>query len=124
MRLFIITFITISVLYSCSNGNKTDIVAFKKGNFKTYLGEQKDSSVFYRDDHIQIERYKNQIDTFAIKWKSNFEYELKKINPKSKLDSIPFVVKITGIKENTYNFKGSYLGSNFKQEGITVKISN
>lgn len=117
----LISLITISVLFSCSQGNKTDIASFKKGHFKTYLGERKDSSTFYRYDHLQIERYRNNIDTFTIAWKSNFEYELKKTNPKSKLDSIPFLVKITGIKNNSYEFKGSYLGSNFKQEGVTIK---
>ncbi len=113
--------ILISVFISCSTGNKTDILSFKKGNFKTYIGERKDSSYFYRDDKIQVEFYKNQKDTFNIQWKSNFEYELRKINPKSKLDSIPFIVKITAIKENYYKFRGAYLGNNFKQEGITYK---
>lgn len=123
MKLFIVTIITLSVLFSCSQGNKTDIVSFRKGHFKTYLGERKDSSTFYRDENYQIERYRNKADTFAIVWKSSFEYELKKLHPKGKLDSIPFLVKITGVKENSYNFKGSYIGSNFKQEGITFKTS-
>ncbi|NIJ46156.1 hypothetical protein FHR24_002634 [Wenyingzhuangia heitensis] len=111
-----------SVFISCNTGNKTDVTLFRKGHFKTYLGERKDSSNFYRTEKIQIETYKNQVDTFSVYWKSNFEYELRKVNPKNKLDSIPFIVKITAIKNNYYKFKGSYLGSNFKQEGITYKI--
>ncbi|NJB83843.1 hypothetical protein [Wenyingzhuangia aestuarii] len=115
--------ICISVVVSCSSGNSTDILSFKTGSFKTYLGERKDSSSFYRTEKFQIESYRNQVDTFDIHWKSNFEYELRKVNPTSKLDSIPFVVKITAIKENYYKFKGAYLGSNFKQEGTTYKLS-
>ena len=102
--------------------NKTNVLSFKEGDFKTYLGKKKDSSYFYRTNKIQIETYQNKSDTFHIRWKNNFEYELKKVNPKTKLDSIPFIVKITAIKENYYKFKGAYLGSNFKQEGITYKI--
>lgn len=115
--------IIVSVAFSCSTGNETDILSFRKGNFKTFLGAHKDSSFFYRTDKFQFETYRNQVDTFSIYWKSNFEYELRKVNPKNKLDSTPFIVKITGIKDKSYKFKGSYLGSNFKQEGNTYKIS-
>ncbi|MGY5352907.1 hypothetical protein ACXGQW_10180 [Wenyingzhuangia sp. IMCC45533] len=119
---FFINIIFISVLFSCTTKNKTDILYFKKGNFKTYIGERKDSSFFYRNDKIQVESYQNQKDTFDIYWKSNFEYHLKKVHPTSKLDSIPFIVKITAIKQDYYQFKGYYLGSNFKQDGITYKV--
>lgn len=121
MKLFIYTLVTF-VLFSCATENKTDVSAFREGFFKTYLGERKDSSFFYRDHKIQIETYRNKADTFAITWKSNFEYELRKLNPTTKLDSIPFVVKLTGLKGDSYNFKGHYKGSNFQQEGITYKV--
>lgn len=111
----------ISALFSCSTREKADILSFKTGHFTTYLGERKDSSRFYRTENFQFETYKNKIDTFSIHWKNNFEYQLRKTNPKNKLDSIPFIVKITGIKSNYYKFKGSYLGSNFKQEGVIYK---
>ncbi len=123
MRL-LITILAMSVLFSCNKENKTDILYFKKGTFKTYLGERKDSSFFVRTDKLQIETYRNKKDTFAVSWKSNFEYTLQKVNPKNKLDSIPFIVKITAIKNKSYKFKGAYLGSNFKQEGVTYKLHN
>jgi len=122
MRFLLYTLLT-SVFISCYSGNNTDVLSFKTGAFKTYLGQRKDSSSFYRTEKLQIESYRNKIDTFDIHWKSNFEYELRKVNPQSKLDSIPFVVKIIAIKESSYQFKGAYLGSNFKQEGTTYKIS-
>jgi len=113
----------LSVLYSCKNEAKTDILSFRSGHFKTYLGKRKDSSFVYRNDRLQVERYKNKKDSFNIEWKNNFEYQLKKINPKNKLDSIPFIVKITAIKPNSYNFKAYYLGSNFKQKGTTIRLN-
>jgi len=78
--------------------------------------------VAVRNDTLQIETYGSIKDTFAIKWNSNFEYELRKVNPKKGLDSVPFYVKITGTKGNTYTFKANYKGSNFKQSGKVVKI--
>lgn len=114
--------ISASVFISCNTGNKTDVLSFREGHFKTYLGERKDSSTFHRTKDLQIETYRNQIDSFHVSWKSNFEYELRKVNPQSKLDSIPFKVKITAIKENYYQFKGAYLGSDFVQSGTTHLI--
>jgi len=112
----------IFVVTSCSTGSSTNISSFKEGRFKTYLGKRKDSSYFHRTGNIQIEHYRNKVDTFYIHWKSSFEYELRKINPTTTLDSIPFIVKIIAIKQNYYKFKGGFLGSNFKQEGITYKV--
>lgn len=123
MKFLKILFIT-SVLFSCTKENKTDVMSFREGNFKTYLGQRKDSSFFYRDAKIQIEQYKKRKDTFNVKWISNFEYQLYKVNPKNKLDSLPFIVKITSIKQDHYSFKAYYLGSNFKQEGKSYKLNN
>ena len=120
MRFLCIIFI--SVLFSCKHEGKTDIVSFQQGEFKSYVGIKKDSSLFYRNAKYQIENYQNQIDSFYITWNTPFEYQLQKIHPKDKLDSLPFIVKITAIKPNSYEFKASYLGSRFVQKGVTYKI--
>ncbi|MDB4297822.1 hypothetical protein N9901_03630 [Flavobacteriaceae bacterium] len=119
---FLFYIFSISVAISCSSRNATDILSFKQGTFKTYLKDSKDSSTFVRTKNLQIEHYKQKVDTFTVEWIHNFEYHLKKLHPNSKLDSIPFIVKITGIKENSYKFKGHYQGSNFKQEGTSHKL--
>ncbi|SHH83078.1 hypothetical protein SAMN05444281_2262 [Wenyingzhuangia marina] len=116
---FLLYIISAFVFISCNTGNKTDVMSFREGHFKTYLGERKDSSTFYRNKNLQIETYKSKTDTFHIRWISNFEYELLKTNPKSKLDSIPFKVRITAIKNNYYKFKGAYEGSDFVQTGTS-----
>ncbi len=110
----------IIVLVSC-NGNSTDVLEFRTGTYKTVLDESDEVSTAIRNDSLQIEIYNNVRDTFAIKWISNFEYELIKVNPIKGLDSIPFYVKITGVKDNTYTFKANYKGSNFKQQGKATK---
>lgn len=107
--------------FSCEK--RTDVAQFKTGTYKTYLDDSDEVSTAIRSDSMQIEIYNNVRDTFAINWKSNFEYELIKLNPKKGLDSVPFYVKITGIKGNTYTFKANYKGSNFKQQGKAVKQS-
>jgi len=109
------------MLISCK-GNNTSITEFRTGTFETYLDDSDEISIAERNDSIQIETYNNIKDTFAIRWKSNFEYELIKVNPKKGLDSVPFYVKITGVKNNTYTFKANYKGSDFKQKGKVIKI--
>jgi len=122
MRFFTVIF-AIVMLISCK-GNTTDINQFKTGTFKTYLEASEATSMAIRNDSIQIETYNNVKDTFAIEWKSNFEYILTKINPKSELDSTPFYIKITGFKGNSYTFKAYYKGSNFKQKGTVIKLKD
>jgi len=108
------------ITISCKE-NTGDINQFKTGTFKTFLEDKNVTSVAIRNDSMQIEIYDNKKDSFAIEWKSNFEYILLKINPKTELDKTPFHVKITGFKNNSYTFKANYKGSKFKQKGRAVK---
>ena len=118
-------FILVTTLtIACSDKKNKSFYSFETGNFKTYLENKKDSSSFYRVDNLQIETYKNKIDTFQIEWKNKFEFSLKKTNPKSKLDSTTFVVKIKKIKNNSYEFEAGYKNNNFKQKGTTHKVED
>jgi len=117
---YVCILVIIIALISCK-GN-TDINEFKTGTFKTFLEDSDVTSFAVRNDSIQIETYNNVKDTFAIEWKSNFEYVLTKIHPKTALDSTPFYVKITGFKKDSYTFKAYYKGSNFKQKGNAIKV--
>jgi hypothetical protein len=95
---------------------------FKQGKFKTVLEDNKTESFAIRNDSIQIEDFNGKMDTFNIKWLDQFEYVLTKRVPKTLLDSTPFYVKITSVKENSYSFNAYYKGSNFKQKGTAFKL--
>ncbi len=123
MKKILVLFLLISIVVSCENGTNLSIQDFKTGTFETFLDDSNATSIAVRNDSIQVETYNFKKDTFEIKWKSNFEYILSKKNPKSKLDSTRFFVKITGIKGSSYIFKANYEGSNFKQTGTVTKIS-
>lgn len=109
---------------ACKEEKQTKDFSFETGTFKTYLENKRDSSTFYRTADFQIETYKNKVDSFHIQWKNKFEFSLNKTNPKSKLDSTTFVVKIKKIKNNSYEFEAGYKNNNFKQKGTTIKIAN
>ncbi len=109
---------------SCKGGDSLDAEKLRTGTFETYLDDSDEVSTAVRNDSIQIETYNNNKDTFNIEWKSNFEYVLTKVNPQKGLDSVPFYVKITGVKGNSYTFRAYYKGSNFKQTGKAVKLKD
>ncbi len=111
------------LLTSCNETPGSIPNNFKIGKYKTILEDGDITSYAERNDSIQIESYDNKKDTFNIRWINSFEYVLLKKNPKSKLDSTPFHVKITAVKKDSYNFKAYYKGSNFKQKGKALKLN-
>ena len=110
------------LLTSCLKNSSGSVENFRVGRFKTILEDNETISIAARNDSLQFEIYEQVTDTFIIKWLDPFEYVLRKKNPKTLLDSTDFHVKITGISENSYDFKAFYSGSNFQQKGTAYKI--
>jgi len=123
MRIFYIL-LSLFFLFSCKNEKTLTPNEIKTGTFKTVLDKTDTSSIAVRNDSIQVETYNNKKDTFYINWKSDFEYILKQKHPKNSLDSIEFVVKITGIHGQSYSFKAHYKGNKYTQKGTATKIKN
>ena len=104
------------------NNGKVRMDDFKQGKFKTVLDDKETVSFATRNDSVQIEDFNGVKDTFNIKWLDQFEYVLTKRAPKTMLDSTPFYVKITSVKQDSYSFNAYYKGSNFKQKGTAYKL--
>lgn len=121
LRISVVIFLF--TLFSCQKNPQTNIKSFRIGEFKTVLEDDKTTSFASRNDSLQIETFNNEKDTFKIEWINDFEYILLKKNPKTMLDSTPFHVKITAIKNNSYDFKAYYKGSKFKQKGTAFKLN-
>ena len=109
-------------MLSCMGNPNLKMTEFRTGTFKTVLEDSETVSYARRNDSIQIEDFNGSKDTFNIKWLDQFEYVLTKRHPKTQLDSTPFHVKITSVKENQYSFSAYYKGSNFKQKGTAEKL--
>ncbi len=122
MRTSTILFCFVFLQLAGCKSESTNINSFKTGKYKTVLKDSDISSIAERNDSLQIELTEGVRDTFYINWKNDFEYILLKKQPKSLLDSTPFHVKITGVKDKEYTFKAYFKGSNFKQEGTAIKL--
>ena len=110
--LFMITF----TFCSAKKGNPD---RFKVGVFEIPTDENRVKEEIIRKDSIQISKYGNDVDTLSIKWKNNFFYTLKYVNPKTDLEKDPMFVQITKIKADSYDFTVKTGFSKFTRKATT-----
>ncbi|MHB1107644.1 MAG: hypothetical protein ACYCZ2_14910 [Lutibacter sp.] len=105
-----------------NEGSNSD--RFKSGTFEIPAGQGYEKTIIIRKDSIQIEKYEDRIDTLSISWKNNFNYTLKMLHPKTAIDEDPIHIKITSLKEKSYEFEAVIGHSNYVQKGEITKTSN
>lgn len=113
------------VLISCYEGERS-CKDFKTGKFKFEheVDGVKKTTFFERNDSIEIETYEGKTDSASIRWVSDCEYILQKINPKNKAEAQAIGMKILTTTKNSYTFEFGMVGSDAKQKGTVTKIEN
>lgn len=99
---------------------------FKTGKFKfdyTVNGKEK-TTVFERNDSIEIETFEGKTDTSSIRWVNDCEYVLRKIHPRNGSEKKAISMKILTTAKNSYIFEFGIVGSDVKQRGKVTKIAN
>ena len=109
-------------LSSCETQIKDSSDRFKKGVFEIPAGKKFVKEIIIRKDSIQISKYGNHVDTLSIKWKNNFFYTLKYINPKNELQKDPMFIQINKLHKNSYDFTVKIGFSKFSKKGTIYKI--
>ncbi len=123
MRKIIFLFLSILLLFSCKEVTIVDNNnQFKTGTFEIPAGKNFVKETIIRIDSLQISKYGNKIDTMTIKWKNNFFYTLKYINPKNELQKDPMFVQINKIYDNSYDFTVKIGFSSFSTKGTIYKV--
>ncbi|MBT5646071.1 MAG: hypothetical protein HOI78_06985 [Polaribacter sp.] len=115
----LVIFITFSSCETVINDNSDQ---FKTGVFEIPSGKGFVKETIIRKDSIQISKYGDQIDTLSIKWKNNFFYTLRYINPKTNLQKDPMFVQINKIKKDGYDFTVKIGFSKFSKKGTIFKL--
>lgn len=110
------------ILLSCKSEFKDNSDQFKNGVFEIPAGKNFVKETIIRKDSIQISKYGNHIDTLSIKWKNNFFYTLKYINPKNDLQKDPMFIQINKINNNSYDFTVKIGFSKFTKKGTIYKV--
>jgi len=113
------------VLISCYNAER-NCKDFKTGKFKFDYkvdGVNK-TTVFERNDSIEIETFEGKTDTSSIRWINDCEYILRKINPKNMAEEKAITMKILTTSKNSYTFEFGIVGSDKKQRGTVEKLED
>ena len=119
---FCVAIAVFSVFYSCKSEFADNSDRFKEGVFEIPAGDNFVKETIIRKDTIQISKYGNNVDTLSIKWKNNFFYTLKYINPKNELQKDPMYIQINKLYDDKYDFTVKIGFSKFSQKGTVYKI--
>lgn len=119
-----IVLLLLLTLLSCYN-TEHNCKDFKTGKFKfEYIVDGvKKTTVFKRNDSIEIETFEGKTDTSRIRWVNDCEYVLQKIHPKNSVEKKAITMKILTTTKNSYTFEFGIVGSDAKQRGTVEKVS-
>lgn len=121
----IIFLIPLLLLLSCYNTERK-CKDFKTGKFKFEyeVDGVKKTTIFERKDSIEIETFEGKTDTSSIRWVSDCEYILQKIHPKNMAEEKAITMKILTTTKNSYIFEFGIVGTDQKQRGTVLKITD
>lgn len=82
------------------------------------------TTLFERNDSLEIETYDGKTDTASIRWVNDCEYILKKLHPKNMAEKKSIDMRILTTSENTYTFEFGMVGVPQKQKGTVTKLAD
>lgn len=121
---YIILIFVFLLLTSCFSPER-NCKKFKTGTFEfSYtLNGKTQKETFVRNDTMEIDYVGNEIDTNRVRWVSDCEFIVRKINPKSRVEKKAVRMKILTTKGNTYTFEYNIVGDKKNvQKGVATKI--
>ncbi|TQD40178.1 DNA topoisomerase IV [Haloflavibacter putidus] len=97
---------------------------FKTGafEFESYLNGELVKTTFVRNDTMEIDYFKDHVDSSSVRWINDCEYILKNMNPKNMAEEKPLHMKILTTDGDTYTFEFSIVGDDNKQKGTARKV--
>lgn len=121
----ILLLLPLLLLISCYDAER-NCKDFKTGKFKFEYEVDgiKKTTIFERNDSIEIETFEGKTDTASIRWVNDCEYVLLKLHPKNMAEEKTIGMKILTTTKNSYTFEFGMVGSDAKQRGTVTKISD
>ncbi|NKI25035.1 DNA topoisomerase IV [Arenibacter sp. 6A1] len=93
-----------------------------KFSFSTEINGETKTTIFTREDAIEIDEYEGRIDTSSVRWINDCEYIVKKLHPRNMAEEKSIHMKILSTSEDSYTFEYSVVGSAKKSIGTAIKI--
>lgn len=108
---------------SCQEPPQRDCSEFKNGKFSFSSVVEGDtlSTVFVRDDFIEVEYFNGRQDTSSVRWINDCEYILKKMYPKNRAEEKSVHIKILTTTDSSYTFEFSAVDEPKKLRGTAFK---
>ena len=99
---------------------------YKTGSYysETVIDDIIYTSKFTRSDTLQIETYKDHVDSTKVRWINDCEVIFKTINPKNMAERKDIHLKILTTTDTSYTFEYSYVGKVIKQKGTAYRLSH
>lgn len=114
--------ILLLVVSSCyqPERNCTD---FKDGKFSftAKIDDVEHTTIFVRNDSLEIEYYGGKVDTSSVRWINDCEYIVKKLHPKNMAEEKSIHMKILSTTSDSYTFEYRVVGSANKSIGTAVR---
>ena len=79
-------------------------------------------TTFVRNDSLEIDYFRNEVDSSSIRWINDCEYILTNLNPKNMAEEKPLHMKILTTDGDSYTFEFSVVGEDRKQKGTVRKV--
>lgn len=113
------------LMCSCYNVER-NCKDFKTGKFRFdyEVDGVKKTTLFERNENIEIETFEGKTDTASIRWINDCEYVLTKLHPKNKNEAQSIAMKILTTSGNTYTFEFGMVGTGQKQKGTVTKLED
>ena len=123
MRKQILVLILAGSLTSCYQPERR-CADFRTGTFEfeSYLDGELVKSRFVRTDSIEIDFFRGETDTSAIRWINDCEYLIRNLNPENRSEEKPLHIKILTTDGDSYTFEYGLVGDSKKQRGTAVKV--
>lgn len=111
---------------SCFESPQRECKDFKTGKFQFdyEVDGVKKTTTFVRTETQEIDFYEGKSDTSSIRWLSDCEYIIQKINPKNMQEKKAISMKILSTSEDSYTFEFGIVGSPEKQTGTVKKMED
>ena len=115
----------IFVLFTACYQPERNCQDFKNGkfNFTSTLDGVEQTTTFVRNEELEIDYYKNKVDSSSVRWVNDCEYIVKKLNPTNASEKKSIHMKILSTTDNSYTFEYSIVGESKKIRGTATKAN-
>lgn len=113
----------VSMLSSCYEKERK-CEDFRTGTFEfeALSGTEVFKTTIVRNDSIEIDYFKGNVDTSSVRWINDCEYVLKKLKPRNQAEKKAIHIKILSTSNNHYIFEFREVGKSQSSKGVAQKV--